>query len=125
MLSIEKLIEKQCKSEEREIVIHIDQLDDDIKIRVPFIDELKELLEKHKDNPDNVKYDLIYQNAIEPKLSDEKLLSNFNCKEVPYLVVEKIFGSVVAGNISELMLDERGKDNTVNIVNDKIKTIKN
>ena len=125
MLSIEKLIEKQCKSEEKTIVIHIDQLGDDVKIRVPFMEEFKELLEKHKDNQANVKFDLVYQNMIEPKLNDDKLLTHFNCKDKPYLVVERIFGGAISDNISALILDEREKDNTVKIVNDKIDAVKN
>ncbi len=125
MLSVQDLIKKQCRREDKEIEIRIEQLDGSIKCRVPFMEEFKDLVEKHKEDTKGAMLEYVYLNVVEPRLNDNALIEHFNCKEKPYEIVEKIFTSDVASNIADILIDIREKESSVSVVNKQIEKIKN
>lgn len=138
MLSIQDLIQKAYKPQERNIIVKIERMGGEIELRVPFLNEWSELREKHQkalnlkpgDNiPDSIYNDvmleLVYVNSINPKLNGDKLLEHFNCKEKPYLVVKEIFGEVTAYSLANLLLENREADNNISLVNKMADEVKN
>ena len=125
MLNIKELIEKAVKEKERFVIVRIEQMDGEIKLRIPFSKELEELREKHKGKYDDMMYDLIYNCCEEPRLNSDELLNHFQCKDIPYKVVEKVFGRGISESIANIILDEKSKENSVKIWNNKVDEIKN
>lgn len=125
MLNIKELIEKAVKEKERFVTVRIEQMDGEIKLRIPFSKELDELREKHKGKYDDMMYDLIYICCEEPRLNSDELLNHFQCKDIPYKVVEKVFGQGISESIANIILDEKSKENSVKIWNNKTDEIKN
>lgn len=125
MLNIKELIEKAVKEKERFVTVRIEQMDGEIKLRIPFSKELDELREKHKGKYDDMMYDLIYNCCEEPRLNSDELLNHFQCKDIPYKVVEKVFGQGISESIANIILDEKSKENSVKILQNKADEIKN
>lgn len=125
MLNIKELIEKAVKEKERFVTVRIEQMDGEIKLRIPFSKELNELIEKHKGKYDDMMSDLVYSCCEEPKLNSDDLLNHFQCKDIPYKVVEKVFSQGIVSNIANIILDEKSKENSVKILNNKVAEIKN
>ena len=105
MLNIDDLIKKAIKEEDRYITARIEKMDGEIKLRIPPTKEIDELKEKHTGNYEALMFDLVYNCCASPALNDNKLLEHFNCKDIPYMVVEKIFGLGITINLAELILD--------------------
>lgn len=125
MLDIKGLIEKAVKEKERFITVRIEQMDDEIKLRVPFTSEIEEIREKHQGKFADMMYDLVYNCCEEPKLNSGELLNHFDCKNTPYEVVNKIFGQGISEGIANILLDEKAKENEVRKLNKKIEAVKN
>lgn len=125
MLDIKGLIEKAVKEKERFITVRIEQMDDEIKLRVPFTSEIEEIREKHQGKFADMMYDLVYNCCEEPKLNSNELLNHFDCKNTPYEVVNKIFGQGISEGIANILLDEKAKENEVRKLNKKIEAVKN
>lgn len=125
MLSVQNLIEKAVVEKERFITVKIEQMDGEIKLRIPFAKEIEEIKEKNKGNSKLMVCDLIYNCCEEPRLNDNKLLEHFSCKEVPCEVVAKIFGDIITANIAEIILDEKAKESSVTKIKNKIDAAKN
>lgn len=109
MLSIQDLINNQFKEEEKFITVRIERMNGEIKLRVPTALEIDEYKIKHKGNYEKIAEDLVYNNCIEPKLNDDKLLETLKCKNVPIEIVEKVFGYGVKIQLSDLLIDEAMK----------------
>ncbi len=109
MLSIQDLIEKAYKREEKYITVKIEKMEGEIKLRVPFSEEIHEIRQKYKDYS-TMASDLVYSSCVEPKLNDEKLIQHFKCKDNPCDVVDKIFGFDVKLGIADILLEENSKD---------------
>lgn len=121
MLSIQDLIEKAYKREDKYITVKIERMGGEIKLRVPSSEELYELKEKHKDYA-VMASDLVYSSCVEPKLNDERLIQHFKCKNNPCDVVDKVFGFDGKLSIADILLDEiKAETNTTN----KVELIKN
>lgn len=125
MLSIQDLIEKAYVPQEKEILINIERMGGEIKVRIPFFTELRELREKHKENYEAMTQEFVYLNVIEPKLNDNKLIEAFKCQDKPYEIVDKIFGRETVGKIADLLISIREKDSNINEVKKIAKNIKN
>ena len=121
MLSIQDLIEKSTKKENRYITIRIEKMNGEIKLRVPTSKEIYEIKDKYKDFSD-LASELVYISCVEPKLNDERLIQHFKCKENPITVVEKVFGFEEKLQIADILLEENSKD--VSKI-EKVDTIKN
>ena len=121
MLSIQDLIEKAYKREDKYITVKIERMRGEIKLRVPSSEELYELKEKHKDYA-VMASDLVYSSCVEPKLNDERLIQHFKCKNNPVDVVEKVFGFEEKLQIADILLEE--SSSKINEVR-KVDTIKN
>ena len=125
MLSIQDLINKAVREEDRFINVSIEKMEGEIKLRIPPTKEIDELKEKHQGNYEGLMFDLVYNCCAEPALNDNRLLEIFNCKDIPYMVVEKVFGLGIASNIAELILDEKNAENSIKKIDKKVDTIKN
>lgn len=125
MLSIQDLINKAVKEEDRFINVSIEKMKGEIKLRIPPTKEIDELKEKHIKDYEELMFDLVYNCCAEPALNDNKLLEHFNCKDTPYMVVEKVFGLGIASNLAEFVLDEKNAENSIKKVDTKVDAIKN
>lgn len=121
MLSIQELIKNRIKTDEKFVVLKIDKMGGDIKVRVPFADELNELNIRFNGNLSEMANSLIYENCIEPKLNDEVLIQTLKCKDDPKRVVEEVFGNVIKYQLVEKITDEIEQENFV----EKVEVIKN
>lgn len=138
MLSIQDLIQKAYQPEERTIKVRIERMGGEIELRVPFLNEWSELREKHQKFlnlkpgekvPESIYTDvmleLVYNNSINPKLNDSKLIEHFKCKDKPYLVVKEVFGEEVASSLANLLIENREADNNISLVNKIADEVKN
>ncbi|MGL4247367.1 MAG: phage tail assembly chaperone [Lactococcus garvieae] len=106
MLTIQDLINKGHKEVEKTITIEIAEMKGDIKIRIPNLKELEEMREKHGEDYNNMASDIIYNCCIEPKLTNDEILSHYNCMATPYQVVDKIFGETTKAGIATIVMEE-------------------
>ncbi|MGL5124953.1 MAG: hypothetical protein ACRC6U_03095, partial [Fusobacteriaceae bacterium] len=118
---IQDLIKNRIKKEDRFLVLNIEKLGGDIKLRIPLADELNEINTKFKGDLSSMANSIIYENCVEPKLNDEVLLQTLKCKEDPKKVVEEVFGNIIKYQIIEKMTDEIEQDIFVK----KIEIVKN
>ena len=121
MLSIQDLIEKAYKREDKYITVKIERMGGEIKLRVPSSEEIYEAKDKYE-NFSDLASELLYISCVEPKLNDERLIQHFKCKNNPCDVVDKVFGFDGKLSIADILLDEiKAETNTTN----KIELIKN
>ena len=121
MLSIQDLIEKAYKREDKYITVKIERMGGEIKLRVPSSEEIYEAKDKYE-NFSDLASELLYISCVEPKLNDERLIQHFKCKNNPVDVVEKVFGFEEKLQIADILLEESSKK--INEVR-KVDTIKN
>ena len=109
MLSVQDLIEKSIKQEDRYITIRVDRMDGEIKLRVPTSKDIYEIRDKYKDFSEMAS-ELVYISCVEPKLNEERLIQHFKCKDKPVNVVEKIFSFDEKLQIADILLEENSKN---------------
>lgn len=138
MLSIDDLVKKAYKPEEKTITVKIERMNGEIELRVPFLNEWAELREKHQKAlnlkegekvPDtlynDVMLELVYINSVNPKLNDDKLIEHFNCKDKPYMVVKEVFGEEIAYSLANLLIENREADSNIYLVKKMADEVKN
>jgi len=115
MIKIEDLIKIKLGKKERVYkTINVPELGGTVKVLVPTTEELEDIVDIEIKNKDG-KVDkekttrekskkLIYYQVVEPKLSDERLISHHNCKDSPEDVVFKIMSSETVESLATAIL---------------------
>lgn len=115
MLTIDELIKIKLKEKKRVYkVLEVPELGGQIKVLVPNVEELEDInsvkikntngeINVEKTSREKVKK-IIYYQVVEPKLSNEKLITHYNCKKYPEEVVYKIMSDETADNLATAIL---------------------